>query len=99
MIRIPRLDYCTNCNTPRSIECYDINDKPLNYAHLLDYMDSGKEINLKDRLVKYMKCTKCGHVYCIDWQFNTDIPRPLHLFNHLEIFIDKNYSRGILNRK
>ena len=93
MVRLPRVDYCTQCHTPRAIECYDTNDKPLNYTHLLDYQEQGRKIELKDRMMMYMKCRYCGHVYCIDWQFDKDIPRPLHLYNHMMDFIDKNYNR------
>lgn len=84
---IPRQDYCEYCNSNRSIELYDKNNKALNYSHILDYVEQGKEVDLSNRNLKYMKCKKCGHVFKLLW-CNQKVPDVLHNESMIDIFVE-----------
>ena len=86
-----RADYCSNCNKPRSVECYDKFDKPINLTYELDQLERGKEINLDNRVLSYMKCSRCGFIYCIDFR-NPNIIKPLRSFSIIQSFLDTNYK-------
>ena len=92
---IIRPDKCMECNTERSIEIFDVFDKPINYSYLLDLLES-KNIDVNERLnnrqLSYMQCRRCGKIYCIDWR-NRNYPVPVRAFWYLDIFLDKNYNR------
>ena len=92
---IIRADKCMECNTERSIEIFDIFDKPINYSYLLDLLDT-KDIDINEKInnrqLSYMQCRRCGKVYCIDWR-NRKYPVPVRSFWYLEMFLHNNYNR------
>lgn len=93
-----RDDYCMKCNSDRSIELYDVNDKPINYSNLVDRM----KYNMReDIIIKYLnkyelshfKCKKCNIKYKIDW---TDgyIPHVLRTNRKQTLFMMNNFKGG-----
>lgn len=84
-----RPDKCMECGTNRSIEIYDIFDKPINYSYLVDLHET-KNINIMERLnnrtLSYMKCKRCGKIYCIDWR-EPDYPVPVRTMWYLDQFL------------
>ena len=90
-----RPDKCMECNTERSIELFDIFDRPVNYSYLLDLIES-KNINIDEkfnnRQLSYMRCKRCGKVYCIDWR-TKNYPVPVRAFWYLEQFLYNNYNK------
>lgn len=89
-----RYDYCNQCNTDRSIECYDSYGKPVNYSLLVDQYLKEKDI---DRVLNgyrtfiYFRCKKCGALYRLDWR--TRFPVPLRSEFVVENFIEKLSSK------
>lgn len=95
IFRIIRADRCMECNSDRSIELFDIYDKPVNYSYLLDLLERNNiDINekLNNRQLSYMQCRKCGKVYCIDWR-DRNYPVPVRAFWYLEQFLYNNYNK------
>lgn len=89
-----RPDKCMECNTERSIEIFDIFNKPINFSYLIDLTESKNiDINEKfnNRQLSYMQCRRCGKVYCIDWR--NDIPTPIRAFWYLDQFLYNNYNK------
>ncbi len=88
-----RGDYCTKCNTQRSIECYNKFDKPINYTYFLDQLEKGRtEIlgNLDKIEITSMCCKKCNEVYFIDWR--QGYPLPIRDFIIVDIFLQHTYN-------
>ena len=88
-----RGDYCTSCNTPRSIECYTKFDKPINYTYFLDQLEKNR-VNVLDNLdnvqIEYMVCKKCKTEYFIDWR--QGYPLPIRDFILVDIFLECIYN-------
>lgn len=79
VIEFERPDYCVECSTRKSIECYTIYDKPIGYTDLINRLRRNEDIDhiLKNNQLSYMKCRKCGKVYIIFWNTENHIPEPL----------------------
>lgn len=83
-----REDYCIVCNSNRSIECYDVFNRPINFSRIIDIYNNKKifnEQNIKD--IYSMKCKKCNTSFTIDWFGNRAIPRPSTI-NHINEFMN-----------
>ncbi len=90
LIEFARMDDCSCCNTQKSIECYDIYDKPINYTYFLDRYEKDKEVltKLNNRVLAYMQCRNCHNKFVIYWDQNREIPIPMN--THISaIFFDK----------
>lgn len=90
-----RADKCMECNSDRSIEMFDVFDRPVNYSYLLDLLETKNiDVNEKfnNRQLSYMQCRRCGKVYCIDWR-NKDYPVPVRAFWYLDRFLDQYYNK------
>lgn len=58
-----RPNVCNNCKT-RSLELYNMYDKPLNIAAMI----CNNELEMAEKLnARYFKCKKCGQEYPIQW--------------------------------
>lgn len=68
-----RNDTCPHCNSERTIEGYDMKDRPIRFTL---YMDNGNTDRLKDKSLSHFKCRRCGSIFNIDWT-DPDNPRPL----------------------
>lgn len=68
-----RNDECPICGSERSLECYDMKNKPIRFTLFIDNKNFDR---LKHRALSYMKCRKCGSVFNIDWNDNGE-PYPL----------------------
>ena len=89
---IEDLDFCTNCGTKHSIQCYTVYNKALNYKSILDQLDSGKEIEetLGKNELAYMMCTRCKKKYKIQWNTENMRPEPMRTNIFINHFLD-NY--------
>jgi len=90
-ISFKRQDHCVKCNADRSIELYDIYDKPINYSYFLDRLNSVSLDSFNRRELSYMQCKKCGVVYDITWE--NKIPEPLINKNTLFIFLNSVFKK------
>ena len=87
---IEREDYCIKCKTKKSIELYNIYDKPMRYSNLLDYSNTIDLSSILDNSsLSYMRCKKCGTIYKIYWRGNK--PEPLDSNIFYDNFL-QNYS-------
>lgn len=72
---LERDDYCTNCRTQKTIELYNIYDKPMRYSNLLSFANNINLDSVLDKTVlSYMKCKKCGKIYKICWKDHKPAP-------------------------
>ena len=87
-----RGDYCDCCNSERSIECYDKNNRPINYTVFIDMYMKDKEIikKLDNRELSYMECKKCRKLYLIDWRYQ--YPMPMRNFGVINDFLYRNFN-------
>ena len=96
-ISFERKDTCVYCKSKRSVELYDNFNRPLNYTLLLDSLKSNpnrrEEIlsKLDNKVLGYMKCRKCNHLYDIRW--NKNFPYPLTTITPVMGFIQDNYNK------
>lgn len=91
VIQFKRHDNCINCNSDRSIELYDVYNKPVNYSYFLDNISRIDIDCFNKRELSYMKCKKCGKIYNINWV--NGIPEPLINKNTLFIFINNIFKK------
>lgn len=91
-----RPDYCVLCDSQRSIECYDIYGKPINYVILVDKYNRNKELALDilhNKNLSCMKCKRCHNEFRIDWSSPDRFPKPLYSDKFkLNLFINR-YSK------
>lgn len=70
--------FCRECNA-NTIDIFNQYDSPIGYFNIIrsnnNKADIMNDLNAIKHLV-YMKCTRCGKTYRIDWE--QDIPRPLY---------------------
>lgn len=94
VIEIQRPDYCIQCNTKKSIECYSIYNKPIHYSNLLDRLNRNESIDsiLDNAQLSHMICRKCGKTYDISWSIDNHIPIPLTTDIFYNYFMD-NYKK------
>lgn len=88
-----RGDFCTCCNSARSIECYTKFDKPINYTYFLDQIESNRTnvlAKLDNVEIAYMLCKRCNKEYFIDWRCG--YPLPVRDFIIIDIFLDHVYN-------
>ena len=80
LIEFTRQDDCSYCNASKSIECYDIYNKPINYSYLLDQYVKDKNVlnRLNNKVLVYMKCRNCNTKFVIYWDDNREIPIPMN---------------------
>ena len=80
LIEFTRIDDCPCCNASKSIECYDVYDKPINYTYLLDQYEKDKDVlnRLNNKVLSYMKCRNCNTKFVIYWGQNREIPIPMN---------------------
>lgn len=96
MTKIPRDDYCPNCNNERCVEIFDAANKPINYTVLLDKLESSKgklKVDLSNKPIKQAMCLLCGKRYQIDWSDNLKIPRPFFLTELKNIMMDEFFNK------
>jgi len=96
MQRVPRDDYCINCNRERCVEIFTINNKPINYTLLLDKIERTKgafEIDFSDKQLTKAMCLVCGKEYQLDWSSNIKIPRPFYLTELKNIMLDEFFNK------
>lgn len=72
MIKV-RNDECPICKSKRSLEGYDMKDKPVRFTL---FIDGNNLERLKYRALSYLKCRRCRNVFKIDWDDNGE-PYPL----------------------
>lgn len=86
-----RVDHCPECDTPRSLECYNDKKSGINYTLFVDSRDRGKDLKEKIEPLEllYFKCRRCGKVYNIDWRTRFPIP----------LFDEIPYYNFLLGRK
>ena len=89
---IEDLDFCTNCNTKHSIQCYTTYNRALNYKNILDQLRSGKKIEevLGKNELSYMMCNRCKKKYSIQWNIENMQPEPMRTNIFLNNFLE-NY--------
>lgn len=88
-----REDLCANCNSNRSIECYDSFGNSINYTLLVDKYKINKEeaiSKINKRSLSYMKCKICNTIYIIDWR--DKFPKPLRNEYCISEFLKKYYD-------
>lgn len=70
--------FCKECNS-NSIDIFSCYNSPSGYYDIIKYSTNKaqvlSELNSRKHL-SYMKCTKCGKTYRIDWE--NGLPRPLY---------------------
>ena len=70
--------FCRDCNS-NSIDIFNQYNSPIGYYDILKYSGNKSqilsELDRKKHLA-YMKCTRCGKVFRIDWE--NGLPRPLY---------------------
>ena len=70
--------FCRDCNA-NTIDIFNQYDSPIGYFNIIRSNGNKSavmaELNTKKHLV-YMKCTRCGKTYRIDWE--NEMPRPLY---------------------
>lgn len=88
-----RGDYCHKCGSHRTIECYNVFNKPINYSILLDKIEQGDMSvigKLDNAEISYMICRKCKEQFFIDWRMR--YPMPVRDFILIDIFLDSVYN-------
>lgn len=90
VISFIRQDSCPICKCNECIECYDTNNKPINFTKILDYLEKDIFINLKLREFAYMKCKSCGKKFELNW-CDRDIPIPLTNRHQLDYILRTYY--------
>lgn len=83
---ILREDTCLLCNSTKSLECYDVNNRPVGFTNLLE---TNKIEYINNRELSHIKCSKCGKQFMLNWS-NKNIPRPLIYKAVLQEFLE-NY--------
>src|SRR5699024_4584466 len=73
LMRKLRNDHCPVCDSDRSLEVYDMKNRPVRFTL---FIDGGNLDRLKTKSLSYLKCRKCGAVFKIDWEGN-ESPYPL----------------------
>ena len=64
-----RADTCPVCKSERSIEAYTYNDKPIRFSLAID-----RNISVKNKDIRYLKCNKCKAEFFPNWIFRYPIP-------------------------
>jgi len=70
--------FCRECNS-NTIDIFNQYDSAIGYYDILRFNTNKADVmNMlnKNKHLIYMKCTRCGKTYRIDWE--QDIPRPLY---------------------
>lgn len=73
LMRKLRNDHCPVCDSDRSLEVYDMKNRPVRFTL---FIDGGNLDRLKTKSLSYLKCRKCGAIFKIDWEGN-ESPYPL----------------------
>ena len=64
-----RADTCPVCKSERSIEAYTYNNKPIRFSLAID-----RNISVKNKDIRYLKCNKCKAEFIPNWIFRYPIP-------------------------
>lgn len=70
-----RADRCPICNSDRTLELYDMNNRPIRLSAMIDF---NRLDNLEGRKLSHFRCIKCKNTFDLDWTIDKSCPHPLY---------------------